>query len=58
MSDEDWKYLEALMDSFRNFLSVIPYGHRDKAWWDKFREFDDKIKEQTKKVQPLEESKQ
>ncbi len=52
MSEEDWGYLESLMDGFGALLSDIPYGHRDKAWWSKFYEFSDLIKKQIKKVQP------
>jgi len=58
MSEEDWKYLEPLMDSFRDFLSDIPYGHRDEEWWNKFYEFSDLVKKQIKKVQPSEGSTQ
>ena len=58
MSEEDWRYLKSLMDSFGALLSDIPYGHRDKAWWDKFYEISDLIKSQIKKVQPSEESSQ
>ena len=54
MSEEDWGYLESLLDSFEALFSNIPYGHRDKAWWDKFYEFSDLIKNQIKKVQPSE----
>lgn len=55
MSEEDWDYLEALMESFGRFLRDIPYGQRDDAWWKKFHEFDDLIEEQIKKVQGSEE---
>ena len=54
MSEEDWKYLESLMDSFGTLLSDIPYGHRDEAWWNKFYELSDLVKKQIKKVQPSE----
>ena len=54
MSEEDWKYLESLMDSFGALLSDIPYGRRDEAWWNKFYEFSDLVKKQIKKVQPSE----
>ena len=55
MSEEDWEDLESILDSFGAFLSDIPYGHRDKTWWNKFYEFSDLVKKQIKKVQPSEE---
>jgi len=54
MSEEDWKYLESLLDSFEALLSDIPYGPRDEAWWNKFYEFSDLVKKQIKKLRPSE----
>ena len=58
MSEEDWKHLESLLDSFEALLSEIPYGHRDKTWWDNFYKLSSLVKKQIKKVQPSEGSTQ